>query len=591
MLIMSACTPSEEPKGSENSIAKGGKQYGGSFKVNERDEFQSLFPYSIIDAASNRVAGQIYEGLVKLNTKDLTIGSRIAESWEIDEDGLVYTFHLKKGVKFHDDSCFPNGEGREITASDFKYSFSLLCTKLINDSIENLMFARTFKDKVVGADDYYEKVNTDEITGIKIIDDYTLEITLSKPSSSFLYILTSPAASVVAKEAVDKYGELLIVGSGAFIFGDFSEENDKTSGEPIEKLILSRNPNYHQIDSFGNQLPYLDSVIISFYNSQKRELELFLDKKLDMIVGLPSESIRDIVEQQISYFEKNPPIFILERSADMSTQFYEFNLNNPLFSGDEYGKKVRQAISYAIDRKKIIEKVLSDEAYGPGIHGITPPSFRDYKQSSIKGYGYDPEKAKALFAEAGFPNGDNFPTISLELNSGGFRNTSVAFEVQKQLSNVLNINLDLDIVPMSKLLEDRKYARGDLFRSGWIADYPSPENFLLLMYGGNVPSTDEEPSFLNTPRYVNPEFDELYEQGIASTSIAESYEAFASAEQKLMDDAPILILWYDEQYRLIQSNVQNFSINAMHHRDYSEVYFQAPKAKKEPAEKTAEAAE
>jgi len=581
VLLLSACTSSEESNNQTNGVAKGDREYGGTFKVNERDEFQTLFPYSIIDASSNRIASQIYEGLVKLNTKDLSIGPRIAESWDVDESGLKYTFHIKKGVKFHDDSCFPDGKGREITASDFKYSFEILCTKLIMDSIENLMFARTFQDKVLGANEFYKK-NADKISGINVIDDYTLEITLTQPSSSFIYILTSPAASVVAKEAVEKYGDMLIVGSGAFMFGDFLEEVDKSNGEPIEKLVLIRNPSYHEVDSFGNQLPYLDSVVISFYNSQKRELALFLDKKLDMIVGLPSESIRDIVEQQISYFEKNPPVFILERSADMSTQFYEFNLQNPLF-GDEYGKKVRQAISYAINRDKIIEKVLSDEAYGPGIHGITPPSFREYDQSSIAGYSYDPEKAKKLFAEAGYPNGEHFPTIKLELNSGGFRNTSVAFEVQKQLSNVLNINLELDIVPMSRLLEDRKYAKGDLFRSGWIADYPSPENFLLLMYGKNVPTDEDAPSILNTPRYKNADFDALYEQGIASVSVRERYDAFAEAEKIMMEDAPILVLWYDEQYRLIQSNVQNFSINAMHHRDYSGVYFQQPKAHKETA--------
>jgi len=574
-LMTVGCTDSD-PSTTEKRVAKGDREYGGAFKLNERDEFQTLFPYAIIDAVSHRIAGQIYEGLIKLNTRDLSIEPRIATSWEVGAEGKVYTFHLKKGVMFHDDSCFPDGKGREVKASDFKYSFELLCTKLINDTIPNLMFERTFKDKVVGANEFYE-AESGEIAGVKVVDDYTLEVTLIQPSSSFIYIMAYPAASVVANEAVEKYGANLIVGSGPFMFGEFLEDNDELTGEPIEKLVLIRNPNYHEADRFGNQLPYLDSVIISFYNSQKRELALFQDHELDMILGLPAESVRDIVEQQIAYFEKKPPIFILERSADMSTQFYEFNLANPLFGLDANGLKVRQAISYAIDREKLIEKVLSGEAYGPGIHGITPPSFREYDNSKIQGYSYDPEKAKQLLAAAGYPDGENFPTIKLELNSGGFRNTSIAFEVQKQLSNVLNINLELEIVSMSKLLDDRRYARGDMFRSGWIADYPSPENFLLLMYGRNVPEDTKEPSILNTPRYRNEAFDKLFMQGVMGDSLSARYSAFAEAEQMMMNDAPLVILWYDEQYRLIQSNVQNFSINAMHYRDYSEVYIQAPK--------------
>ena len=574
-LMTVGCTDSD-PSTTEKRVAKGDREYGGAFKLNERDEFQTLFPYAIIDAVSHRIAGQIYEGLIKLNTRDLSIEPRIATSWEVGAEGKVYTFHLTKGVMFHDDSCFPDGKGREVKASDFKYSFELLCTKLINDTIPNLMFERTFKDKVVGANEFYE-AESGEIAGVKVVDDYTLEVTLIQPSSSFIYIMAYPAASVVANEAVEKYGANLIVGSGPFMFGEFLEDNDELTGEPIEKLVLIRNPNYHEADRFGNQLPYLDSVIISFYNSQKRELALFQDHELDMILGLPAESVRDIVEQQIAYFEKKPPIFILERSADMSTQFYEFNLANPLFGLDANGLKVRQAISYAIDREKLIEKVLSGEAYGPGIHGITPPSFREYDNSKIQGYSYDPEKAKQLLAAAGYPDGENFPTIKLELNSGGFRNTSIAFEVQKQLSNVLNINLELEIVSMSKLLDDRRYARGDMFRSGWIADYPSPENFLLLMYGRNVPEDTKEPSILNTPRYRNEAFDKLFMQGVMGDSLSARYSAFAEAEQMMMNDAPLVILWYDEQYRLIQSNVQNFSINAMHYRDYSEVYIQAPK--------------
>ncbi|MFH1321928.1 MAG: ABC transporter substrate-binding protein [Bacteroidota bacterium] len=576
-IILWTCTPREE-KVLKKREAKGDREYGGVFRTNEREAFQTLFPYGMIDAVSHRIASQIYEGLVKLNTKDLSIKPSLAESWEIDETGTIYTFHLKKGVFFHDDSCFPNGKGREVNAHDFKYSFELLCTQNINDSIVNLRFTLTFKDKVLGANKYYEASKNGkpgfDLEGLKVVDNYTFQIILQQPSTSFIYILAYPAASVIAEEALNKYGDMLIIGTGAFIFGDILEIPDEVTGEPVEMLILKRNEKYHGYDTLGNQLPYLDSIIISFYSSQKRELALFQEEKLDMILGLPAESIRDIVEEQIAFFEQKPPKFILERSADMGTQFYEFNLNVHVFNDDFEGKKVRQAFSYAIDRNKIIDKVLSGEAYGPGIHGITPPSFKDYDISKIKGYYHNPEKAKQLLAEAGFPNGKNFPTLKLELNSGGFRNTSVAFEVQKQLKHVLNINIELEIVPMSKKLEDQRFARADIFRAGWIADYPSPESFLLLMYGKTVPSSLAEPSYLNTPRYVNPEYDKLFEAGITADSIKESYKNFAEAEQLMIDDAPILILWYDENYRLIQSDIRNFHFNAMHYRDFSEVYIQ-----------------
>jgi len=575
-LMYSACT---QPEGKDKEIreAKGDKEYGGTFNINERDEFQTLFPYGIIDVVSANIIAQIYEGLVKLDPKDLSIKPGIAESWEIDATGTVYTFHLKEEVYFHDDGCFSDGKGRKVTAHDFKHSFTLHCTQNINDSIDNLTYARTFKGKVLGADRYFNaskkgKPNF-ELEGVKVIDDYTLQIILEQPSSSFIYILANPVTAVIAEEALAEYGEMLAIGTGPFIFADLINETDEVTGKQIDVLILTRNDNYHGYDTLGNQLPYLDSLVITFYDSQKRELALFQQEKLDMILGLPAESVRDIVEQHIAYFEKKPPKFILERSADMATHYYEFNMTEFNIFQD---KKVRQAFCYAIDRNRIIQEVLSNEAYGPGIYGITPPSFKGYDITKIKGYDYNPEKAKKLFVEAGYSNGKDFPDVKLELNSGGFRNTSVAFEIQKQLRNVLNINIELDIVSMSQKLEDQRYARSDIFRSAWIADYPSPENFLLLMYGGNVPATMDEPSFINTPRYINSEYDKLYEAGLVADSVKESYKYFIEAEQLMIDDAPIMILWYAENYRLLQSNVQNFHINAMHHRDFSEVYFQEP---------------
>jgi peptide/nickel transport system substrate-binding protein len=556
-VFYSSCSNSDNGSGSDR-VAKGDKVYGGTLRINETEQYQTLYPYSITDIGSAHIANQIYEGLVKFNTKDLSIIPSLADKWEVDAAGTTYTFHLKKGVLFQDNECFPEGKGREVKASDFKYSFELLCT----DSKDNSNFAFTFKDRVVGANKFFEASKgkpNGEIEGVKVVDDYTLKISLLKPSSSFLYILASPAVTVIPKEAVEKYGIDTKVGTGPFIFVD-NGGNDK--------VILKRNNNYHCMDSLGNQLPFLDSIIISFLPTKKQELDNFQNGDLAMVIGLPSESIKDMVESQIADFQNKPPKYVLERSPEMASQYYEFNLTKEPFNN----VKVRQAFSYAIDRNKIIEEVLKGEAYGPGTNGLCPPSFKGYDITKITGYDFDAEKAKKLLAEAGYPNGKGFPKVKIELNSGGSKNANVVLEIQKQLMEVLNVNVDFEVVPQKQKLEDAKYARAEIFRAAWIADFPSPENFLWTMYGGSVPADLSQPSFPNTPRYKSAEFDKLFEAGQSAKTQEEAYENFMKAEQILMNDAPVMMLWYDENYRLIKSNVRNFFSNPMRYRDYSQVY-------------------
>lgn len=574
---MSSCS-SDHAQGDadgEKRVAKGNRVYGGTLRVNETEMYQTLYPYRITDAVSAFVATQIYEGLVKFNTRDLTIKPCLAEKWEIDESGTTYTFHLRKGVKFQDNTCFPNGKGREVKASDVKYSFEMLCT----DHPDNLNFSATFKDRVLGANKYFEESKQGkpgDIEGVKIIDDYTIQVKLYSPNNSFIYILANPAASIVAKEAIDQYGNKMKVGTGPFVFTESESTKDK--------VILVRNPHYYAMDSLGNQLPYLDSVLITFKHTKKEELEAFQNGTIDMVIGLPAESIKEVVESQISDFESQPPKFVLERTPEMTTQYYEFNITRPPFDN----VKVRKAFSYAIDRNKIIDEILKGEAYGPGVNGICPPSFKGYDVSKIKGYEYNPEMAKKLLAEAGYANGNGFPTVKLELNSGGARNSNVAFEIQKQLMDVLGVNIDLEVVPLSQKLDDARFGKAEIFRSAWIADYPSPENFLWTLYGGSVPDSPEKPSYPNTPRYRNPEYDKIFDTAKSTRSIEQAYELFLKAEQMMMDDAPILVLWYDENYRLVQSRVRNFYLNPMRLRDFSEVYIQAPVAKTTEKEKQAE---
>jgi oligopeptide transport system substrate-binding protein len=553
-----------EDNKTEQRTAKGDRVYGGTFRFGMTDTYQTLYPLKITDVGSAHIASQIYEGLVKFDSRDLSIIPAIAEKWEMDAAGTTLIFHLRKDVKFQDDVCFENGKGRLLNAKDVQYSFEQLCSA----SPDNTSFETILKDVVSGANEYYEASKkgkpTKDLEGLKIIDDYTISIQLLKPTSSFLSSLTSPGAYIIAKEALEKYGVNMKIGTGAFRVADDSK--------PTERILLSRNLNYYGKDTLGNALPFLDTLSVSFYTTKQLELEQFQNGPLSFVWGLPAESIKDMVENQISDFNKTPPKYILDRSPEMSTQYYTFNSSKVPFNN----LKVRQAFSYAINRSAIVENILRGEAFGPGINGITPSSFKGYKLDSGSGYEYNPAKAKKLLAEAGYPDGKDFPTVKLKLNSGGSRNTNVAIEIQKQLQSVLGIYLDFSNVSFKQKLDDESHGNGDLFRSAWIADYPSPENFLLLFYGKSVPENPNAASFPNTSRYKNKDFDKLFEAGRSSKTQEEAYKNFIAAEQIMMKDAPIIVLWYDENWRLTKSNVHNLHCNPMTYYDFSQVYIQEP---------------
>ena len=561
-LVWSCNSGNNDGNSSLKRVAKGDKVYGGKLNISQSESLNSIYPANIVDVHTSNIASNVMETLLKFNAKDLSIVNGIAESYSIDVTGTEYTIKLKKGVYFHDNECFEGSKGRELNAADVKYSFTLLCTQ---DDI-NRMFASTFKNRLLGADKYYEaslngKPDFD-VEGIEIIDEYTLKLKLIKPFSSFINILAYPSLSIIAKEAVEKYGKNITNGTGPFVIPQGQSLNTDS------KLILVRNPNYHRQDTLGNQLPFLDSIEVSIIDSKKAELVEFNKGNLHIVNGLPAESIREIVEQQIANFQNRPPKFLLDRSPQMGTEYYEFNLNTEILKD----KRIRQAINYAIDRNGIIDKILKGEAYGPAENGITPPTFRDYDINNISGYTYQLEKAKLLLAEAGYPGGKGFPTLKLELNSGGYKNTSEAFEIQKQLMDNLGINIDLEVVPFAQKIEDERFGRADIFRTAWIADYPSPDNFLFLFFGANVPDDPKAPSYPNVTRFKNEKFDMLYEKGLAASNRKQSYEFLSQAESIMIEEAPIIPLWYNERYRLIKSDVRSYFTNAMNYKDFSGVY-------------------
>lgn len=559
--------------------SEGGRYYGGVFNLSEPDYIKNLFPPSIVDVYSYRVATQIYEGLFKFDQSSLAVVPAIASSYEIDESGTTYTIKLRQGVKFHDDACFPDGKGRELKAQDVAYCFKQLCLP----SPRNQSFY-LFDGVLRGARDFYEKaeansdVSTMNLEGVRVIDDYTIQILLEEPSSVFMYNLCRPGTFIYPPEAYKMYGDEMrekCVGTGPFTLSSIDENIS---------IILKRNPNYWKNDGFGNQLPYLDAIHIKFIRDKNVELMAFKRGDLDMMYRLPADHIIEILESSMQDNSGGYSQYKLEREPEMSTQLLTLNNQSEIFQDIN----VRKAFSFAINRERILNRVLNGEGYDYGKYGITPPSFAQYDISKIKGYTFNSDSARYYLQKAGYKNGKNFPLIKLDLNAEGERYTNVAVDLKKQLKDALNIDIELNIAPLAKISESSMNGDFHILRHAWIADYPSPENFLWFLTSANVPSKkDGGMSYPNLSRYQNPIFDEYYKKAVTAPTQSEAMEYFKKAEQIMIDDAPVIILWYDEGYRLMQSYVENFPNNPMQYRDFSAVYL-TPKKEMPKQEKEAE---
>lgn len=551
--------------------ANGGKFYGGTFRDNEVSEMRSLDPVGINDATSTHIGENVYDNLIEFDA-DLHIQPSLAERWEVSPDGLTYTFYLRKGVFFQDNPCFAGGKGREFTAEDVRYSFSRIC-----DARARSLGFDYFRGKVVGADEYYKatqdaigKPNTAGLDGVKgfvAVGKYTFQVKLTRPFSPLEKYPALSVCMIHPREAVEYYKEDFFknpVGTGPFKF---------VSWKPEQELIMVRNPNYWRKDEQGNQLPYLDTIKFTFIKDEKTQLLEFKQGNLDEAYRIPGEFFPEIVDEN-----KNPKgeyaKFKLLHLPALSTQYYGMLATSEVFKD----KRVRQAFSYAVDRERIVKFVLKNQAAGAGVNGLVPPPMPDYHSEKIQGYSFNPEKAKQLLAEAGFPNGKGFPSVALQLNQGGGRNVQVAEAIQQMLMDNLGIKVEMKQVEFARHLDEVDAGRSAFFRLGWVADYPDPENFLNLFYGKLVPELTEK-SPINQVRYNNPAFDVLFEQALATQDAAKRLELFHKAEQLAMDDAPMLLIYYDEDFRFIQPFVEDYRNNSMDRRPYKFIWLNPAKMK------------
>ena len=535
---------------------EGGKYRGGVLKLNSIEDFTTLFPPSINDVYSSHLASQVYEGLFKFNQSTLETDLCLAESFDIDNSKKVYTFHIRKGVKFHDDDCFADGKGREITAKDFKYCIDYLCSEHEDNKWPSL-----FRDRIVGAQEYYEK-KSNSVEGVKVKDDYTLVITLNDPFSGLLDLLAMLTVSIYPEEAIAKYGyegmHNHMVGTGPFYATEIDNGN---------KVEFKRNKEYWKKDEFGNQLPFLSMVTYSFIKDKPSELKAFQDGDLDMVWGIPVEEIQNIMGE-LDKAEENRA-FEVQSVNSLNIQYYGFLFTSEVFSN----VKVRRAFNYAVDRDSLVDFVLQGEGV-PAHHGFVPP-MSGYPTETIKGYDYNPNLAKTLMKEAGFPNGAGFPELTLHLNSSGGVNEKIAEFIKTQLKENLGVVVNLNVIPMSELHPKAERGELDFWRFGWIADYPDPSNFLYLFHGKNIIEGQE--TSINYFRYSSEEFDDLYEKALKEIDPKKRMKLYAKADQVLMNDAVVMPLMFNVDIRLIDPKVNDFDINEMEYRDLSVVYFKEKK--------------
>lgn len=566
-VLLTSCS-GEQKRAFQLRPANGGKYYGGTFRTNEEEYFKTLYPLNITEVTAHRICDQIFEGLVNFDDSTLAVVPALAERWDISKDGITYTFHLRKGVYFHDDPCFPNGKGRELKAQDVKYCFDRLC---YHDPANNQGFW-IFNGVVKGANEYdsltANKIKPDSgVSGVKVIDDYTVQIELVKPYAVFLARLGLIFGKIYPHEAIEKYGDEIRthpIGTGPFFLKIIREE---------QVTFLARNPSYWKKDAYGNQLPYLDALRISYIKEKKNELMEFSKGNSDMVYKFPLEMINEIVDykHQLKPAYKQ---FQLQFMPSLSVQYYGFQHQGTIFNN----LYLRKAFCYAIDRQKLCDFTLKGSGF-PAIYGIVPPGTGTYTSQNINGFTYDAAKAREYMSKAGYPNGKGCPKITLQLNSGGTRNTQVAEALKKMIEETLGIKIDLLTVPWAQHTEAVESAKTDFYRLGWSADYPDAENFLNLFHSKYVPAELSTKTYINSFRYKSKTFDEYFNKAVETTDEAKRNELYNKADQQIIDDAVVLPIYYDIDYRLLQPNVRNCPQNAIEQRDFSEVYFVPMKGK------------
>ena len=481
------------------------------FRLNFSDP-PTFDPALVTDTTSASIIVEIFSGLVTLN-KDLEIIPDLAESWDISEDGKKYTFNLRKGIKF--------SNGDPVKASDFKWAIE----RASNPDTGSLN-AEVYLGDIVGVKEVIESGGSlTEVSGLKAIDDNTLEITIDEPKTYFLAKLTYPTAFVLSKDYIEKQGEDWIdnpVGTGPFILSEY---------QIGQTLKLKKNENYWA------EKAKVDGIIMNLAGGVS--MAMYENDEIDITgVGLADlERVKDPNDSLSKDLVNVPPQF--------SLNYIGFNVNMPPFDDVNF----RKALSYAVDKEIIAEKIYS--GLTKPSYSIIPPGFPGYSPS-IKGIEFNEELAKEYLAKSKYSDPSTRPRIIVTIpGTGGSPglDTEVISDMWKE---TLGIEVEIQQVEWATYLQDMNRKRLQLWAgSGWQADYADPQDFIDVLFYSK--------SDVNHGNYSNPEVDKLILEARTEVDNNRRFLLYNQAEQMIVDEAAIFPLWFDtDGYALVKPWVKGY---------------------------------
>ncbi len=490
------------------------------FKYNESAGILTMDPIYAKDLPHIWACNQVFNSLVAFDDK-MNLVPMLAKSWEVSDDGLIYTFHLRNDVQFHNDTCFLTP--RCVTAEDFVYSFNRVVDKKLN-SPGLWVFSSVKHD--------------DGVYAFHALDDTTLQIALSRPFPPFLGILSMTYASVVPREAVEYYGDNFRshpVGTGPFRFQYWKEG---------VKLVFRKNPSYFECDEVGERLPYIDAVSVSFLIDKQVAFLEFIKGKFDFMSGIDARYKDELLTYDGRLRQKYADEIELITEPFLNTEYFSFFIDPNDSLGQDRSRALRQAVSLCIDREKML-RYLRNGIGEPGTGGMIPVGLPGH---STIGYGYDLKRAQRLVAE------NKLEGYLLQLSTVA-EYADIGKFVQNQVGQI-GLQCNMEVMPPATMRSMRANGSLPFFRSSWVADYPDAENYLSLFASSNF-----APSGPNYCHYTNPNFDMMYEKALLCNDLGQRAQYYAEMDSLMMQDAPVVVLYYDKVLRFVNKRVENMGSN------------------------------